>query len=436
VRTISKNIFATAPIAGRSSARNLVTAALTMKNPRLNGPVSHGRAKRSDSTSRIRFTQRAERRMKRARSLRILATHYPACFLELARHGSGDPASFRQPPAIAAAGEHEIMTQRFRLLRLKPVAGVFAAASRLLAATASFAQDKPSVQIRIGLQKSSTLIAVLRANGELEKALAPLGVKVLWAEFSSGLPPLESLGVGNLDFGADVADTVPIFAQAAGSKLAYVAEESASPSAQAILVAKNSPIKTLADLKGKKVAVTKGAGSHYLLLAALGKAGLNFKDIAPAYLAPADGRAAFVSNNVDAWVAWDPFLTSAQQQSGAKVLSDGNNGLASYKRYYLASETFADRRSDVLNIVFAKLRDTGKWVKANPKEAATLLAGLWGIDAPTVEEANSHRSYGVGAVKSASLTEQQKIANAFFDEGLIPKKIDTTAVKIWTPNVP
>lgn len=148
------------------------------------------------------------------------------------------------------------MTQPFRTF-----AGLFAAASLMLAATASFAQDKPDDQIRIGLQKSSTLIAVLRANGELDKALAPLGVKVSWHEFSSGLPLLESLGVGNLDFGADVADTVPIFAQAAGSKLAYVAEESASPAAQAILVAKDSPIKTLADLKGKKIAVTKGAGS-------------------------------------------------------------------------------------------------------------------------------------------------------------------------------
>ena len=103
----------------------------------------------------------------------------------------------------------------------RPIAGLLAAASVLLAATASFAQsDKPADQIRIGLQKSSTLIAVLRANGELDKALAPLGVKVSWHEFSSGLPLLESLGVGNLDFGADVADTVPIFAQAAGSKLA------------------------------------------------------------------------------------------------------------------------------------------------------------------------------------------------------------------------
>ncbi len=228
-------------------------------------------------------------------------------------------------------------------------------------------------------------------------------MKVSWHEFSSGLPLLESLGVGNLDFGADVADTVPIFAQAAGSKLAYVAEESPSPGAQAILVHPDSSIKAIADLKGKKVAVTKGAGSHYLLLAALAKSGLTFKDITPAYLAPADGRAAFVSNNVDAWVAWDPFLTSAQRQSTATILSDGSNGLASYKRYYLASEPFAEKRSDVLNIVFAKLRETGDWVKAHPKDAAKLLASLWGIDAETVEEANSHRSYGVGAVTPAGL---------------------------------
>ncbi|MEH2476282.1 sulfonate transport system substrate-binding protein [Nitrobacteraceae bacterium AZCC 2161] len=287
--------------------------------------------------------------------------------------------------------------------------------------------------IRIGYQKSSTLTAVLKTNGELEKALAPLGVRVSWHEFSSGLPLLEAINTGNVDFGADVADTVPLFAQAAGAKLAYIAEESASPSAQAILVSAESPIKTVADLKGKKVAVTKGAGSHFLLLAALGKAGLSFKDISPAYLPPADGRIAFVGGNVDAWVAWDPFLTSAQRASNARVLTDGGNGLASYKRYYLSSAAFADRRGDVLNVIYRKLDETGKWVKAHPKDAATLLAGLWGIDAATVEEANSHRSYQVGAVTAQGLSEQQRIANAFFAEGLIPVKVDAADAKIWAP---
>ena len=317
---------------------------------------------------------------------------------------------------------------------IKSIVGILAAVT-IAAVTSAVAQTPPSDTIRIGYQKSSTLTAVLKTNGALEKALAPLGVQVSWHEFTSGLPLLEAINTNNIDFGADVADTVPLFAQAAGARLAYIAEEAASPSAQAILVGPESPIRTLADLKGKKVAVTKGAGSHFLLLAALAKSGLNFKDISPAYLTPADGRAAFIGGNVDAWVAWDPFLTSAQRQSNARVLSDGSNGLASYKRYYLSSAAFADRRGDVLNIIFGKLDETGQWVKAHPKDAAALLAGLWGIDAATVEEANSHRSYKVGVVTAPGLSEQQRIADAFYSEGLLPVKVDAGNAKIWTPKL-
>lgn len=316
--------------------------------------------------------------------------------------------------------------------RIRPITRRLALGALSLLAMSALAQASAE-EIRIGYQKSSTLMAILKTNGELEKALAPLGVTVSWHEFTSGLPLLEAINVGSVDFGADVADTVPIFAQAAGAKIAYVAEEAPSPSAQAILVPKDSAVKTIGDLKGKKVAVTKGAGSHFLLLAALAKSGLSFKDISPAYLTPADGRAAFVSGNVDAWVAWDPFLTSASRQSGARVLADGSDGLASYKRYYLASAAFAERRSDALNVIFDRLAATGKWVKANPKEAATILATLWGIDAAAVEEANSHRSYQVGAVTLPGLSEQQRIADAFYAEHLIPKKVDTTDVKIWAP---
>jgi sulfonate transport system substrate-binding protein len=316
--------------------------------------------------------------------------------------------------------------------RIVSIVGAVAAIA-LVSATSISAQTPPSDTIRIGYQKSSTLTAILKTNGELEKALAPLGVRISWHEFTSGLPLLEAINTGNIDFGADVADTVPLFAQAAGARLAYIAEEAASPSAQAILVGAESPIKTLTDLKGKKVAVTKGAGSHFLLLAALAKSGLSFKDISPAYLTPADGRAAFIGGNVDAWVAWDPFLTSAQRQSNARVLSDGSNGLASYKRYYLSSAAFADRRGDVLNAIFGKLDETGKWVKAHQDDAAALLAGLWGIDAATVKEANSHRSYKVGVVTATGLSEQQRIADAFFAEGLLPVKVNAGDAKIWTP---
>lgn len=302
-----------------------------------------------------------------------------------------------------------------------------------VSAAPSWSQSNPTDTVRIGLQRSSTLTAILRANGELEKALAPLNVKVSWHEFTSGLPLLEALNLGNVDVSADVADTVPVFAQAAGAKLVYIAEETASPAAQAILVPANSPIKSLSELKGKKIAVTKGAGSHYLLLAALKSAGVNFKEISPAYLTAADGRAAFVSNNVDAWVAWDPFLTIAQRQSGARVLSDGSGGLANYKRYYLASEKYAKAKNDVLKIFYQKLDETGRWVNAEPKAAAALLSGLWSIDADTVEQALRNRTHKIGTVTRDGLSEQQKIADSFVTEGVLPKPIDTTDVTIWSP---
>jgi sulfonate transport system substrate-binding protein len=243
---------------------------------------------------------------------------------------------------------------------------------------------------------------------------------------------MEALNAGQIDVSADVADTVPIFAQAAGARITYIAQEAPSPDAQAILVPEASPAKTVADLRGKRVAVTKGAGSHYLLLAALAEAGMTFKDITPAYLTPADGRAALTSGGVEAWVAWDPFLSAARQQSGARVLRDGT-GLSLYKRYYLAADPYVAANGPVLAALFGQLAETGAWVKAQPDEAAARLAPLWKIEPEVILRANARRSYRVEPVTRAGLSEQQKIADAFRAEGLLPRPVDASALAIWEP---
>jgi sulfonate transport system substrate-binding protein len=287
--------------------------------------------------------------------------------------------------------------------------------------------------VRIGYQKSSTLITLLKTQGTLEKALKADGIDVTWHEFPSGLPLLEALNVGNVDISADVADTVPIFAQAAQAKLTYFAQEAPSHQAQAIVVRKDSPIQQLADLKGKKIAVTKAAGTHYLLIAALNKAGLAFSDIEPAYLTPADGRAAFENNKVDAWVTWEPFLTSVQRQLPTRTLADGT-GLASYKRYYLTGTPYAKAHPEVLKVVYEQLHQAGEWVKSHPRDTAKVLGPLWGnLDVDTVEAANAHRSYEVQPVALDQLGEQQKIADAFFKAGLLPKAVDAQDVQVWKP---
>lgn len=299
----------------------------------------------------------------------------------------------------------------------------------LISALSAHAQT----ELRIGYQKSSTLISLLKNQGTLEKTLAKQDVKLSWHEFASGQPLLEALNVGNIDLSADVADTVPVFAQAAGAQLAYFAQETPSPQAQAIIVRNDAALHSLADLKGKKVAVTKAAGAHYLLIAALAKAGLKFSDIQPAYLTPADGRAAFENGKVDAWVTWEPFLSAAQRQLPTRTLSDGQ-GLASYKRYYLVSTRFTQEHPAVLKSVFAELVKTGDWLRANPQQAAELLGPLWGnLDPATVEQANARRSYQVQAVKPDDLAEQQKIADAFFAANLLPKQVDTRVVATWNP---
>lgn len=299
-------------------------------------------------------------------------------------------------------------------------------------AAAPLAHAQARATVRIGYQKSSTLIAVLKVQGTLEQQLAPLGVQPAWHEFTSGLPLLEALNLDNLDFSADVADTVPVFAQAAGARLTFVAQEAPSPSAQAILVKPDSPLRSVSDLKGKKVGFAKAAGAHYLLIAALDKAGLSLADIQPAYLTPADGRAAFERGAIDAWVVWDPFLAAAQRQAQARVLADGT-GIASYQRYYLASTRYAQARPDVLRVIYAELEKAGRWVKQNPREAAQLLAPVWGLDAATIEQANGRRSYAVRPVVPGVLSEQQKIADAFLAEKLLPRRVDALDADLFQP---
>jgi sulfonate transport system substrate-binding protein len=284
--------------------------------------------------------------------------------------------------------------------------------------------------LRIGYQKSSTLMILLKSRGTLERALAPLGVE--WHEFASGLPLLEALNVGALELSADVADAVPPFALAAGAKLTYFAIESPSPQAQAIVVPKGSPITSVAQLKGCKVAFARGAGAHYLLLAALARQGLSIADIEPAYLAPADGRAAFEGGSVAAWVTWDPYLTAVQHQSQARVLQDGA-GLASYRRFYLAATPFAQRRPDVLALVYTELQRAGEWVKRYPAAAAEWNAPLVGVDTPTMSAANEHRTYKVRPVDAAALAEQQRIADVFSAAQVLPHRVAVAESPVWRP---
>ncbi|MEY9689773.1 FMNH(2)-dependent alkanesulfonate monooxygenase [Bradyrhizobium ottawaense] len=219
----------------------------------------------------------------------------------------------------------------------------------------SYGQDKV---VRIGYQKYGKLV-LLKSKATLEPKLAADGYKVVWTEFPSGPPLLEALNVGAIDFG-NTGEAPPIFAQAAGAAIQYVAYEPPAPKGEAILVPKDSPLKSVADLKGKKVALNKGSNVHYLLVKALEKAGVKYSEVEPVFLAPADARAAFERGAVDAWVIWDPFQAAAEAATGARTLADGTGIVANYQ-FYFASKKFLGANPEIVDVVLAELSTVDDW---------------------------------------------------------------------------
>ncbi|QRG09106.1 sulfonate ABC transporter substrate-binding protein [Xanthobacter dioxanivorans] len=304
-----------------------------------------------------------------------------------------------------------------RSLARRSFALLAAGLATALAAAPALAQEKV---VRIGYQKYGTLI-LLKNKGLLEARLKPLGYTVKWAEFPAGPQLLEALNAGAIDFG-NTGEAPPIFAQAAGAPLVYVGFEPAAPQGEAILVPKDSPLKTVADLKGKTVALNKGSNVHYLLVKALEKAGVAYADIKPAFLTPADARAAFERGAVDAWAIWDPFQAAAEKTIEARQLADGT-GIVSNYQFYFSTKAFVDQAPQVVDAVLAGVAEVGAWVKANPKAAAAEFSPLIGIPAPILEVALARQQYDVKPLTPDVAAQQQQVADAFAALGLIPKPV-------------
>ncbi|MBI2771009.1 MAG: sulfonate ABC transporter substrate-binding protein [Burkholderiales bacterium] len=293
-------------------------------------------------------------------------------------------------------------------------------AAALLIVPAARAQTKG--ELRIGFQKGASLLVLQKAQGSIEKKVAPLGFGVKWVEFPAGPQLLEGLNVGAVDFGF-VGEAPPIFAQAAGAKFYYIGHDPAAPLAEAIVVRKDSPIKSVAELKGKKIALNKGSNVHYLLVRLLEKNGLKLADVTPVYLPPADARAAFESKNVDAWVIWDPYTAAAEKQVGARILADGTGGVANNYQFYLGERGFVEKNPQVIRAVFEDSVEKGKWVKANLRQAAEIIAPLQGLPVEVTEASLRRYEFNVQPLTDAVIAQQQQIADTFTALKLIPKAI-------------
>src|SRR5690606_22675646 len=145
-----------------------------------------------------------------------------------------------------------------------------------------------------------------------------------------------------------------------------------------------SPIRSVAELKGKKVALNKGSNVHYFLVKLLEKHGLKYADVNVVFLPPADARAAFEKGSVDAWAIWDPFAAAAEKTLDARLLADAT-GVVGNRAYYFSSLPYADKNTDVLRVAIEEINKLDIWAKLNRDLLAAELAPLFGIPKPVLE---------------------------------------------------
>jgi aliphatic sulfonates family ABC transporter substrate-binding protein len=283
-------------------------------------------------------------------------------------------------------------------------------------------------EIRIGYQKIGALLA-LKGQGTLEKRLAAQGVAVKWVEFQSGPPLIEALNAGSIDFGY-TGDTPPLFAQAAGVDFVYVAAFPAPGRSSAIVVRDGAGIASLADLRGKKIAVTKGSSAQNVLVQVLAKAGVAYADVQPVYLQPADAGAALRNGSVDAWSIWDPFFALAEAYPGVHVLTTAY-GVAPSNNFFLASRSFATANPAIVRDVIDEAQKVARWAQTHQAEYAQVLSDASGVDLDAEKKAVARGDYDIVPLSPGIVKQEQAIADTFTTLGLLPHSIVVRA-NVWT----
>jgi sulfonate transport system substrate-binding protein len=306
--------------------------------------------------------------------------------------------------------------------RLAAVLAVLALAAGCTPAAGSTPSD--GTVLRVGDQKAGSR-ALLSAAGLLKGTSYRIG----WSEFPAGPPLLEALNAGAIDIGA-VGDTPPVFAAAAGSRITLVAATYSAPRGSVLLVPKDSPITSLAGLKGRKVALAKGSSANAHLLNALKQAGLTFADITPAYLPPADALAAFTQGSVDAWAIWDPYTALAQERTGARILADGSGGLQSGLGFNVSTPTvLADKgKEKAVRDYLGRLAKARAWTRTHHDAWAAAWAKEASIPVSAAKVSVQRADQHAVPIDAALLTAEQATADAFSDAGLVPKKVDIRSI--------
>lgn len=261
---------------------------------------------------------------------------------------------------------------------------------------------------------------VLRERGLLEQALAPHGSKVRWVQSQGSNKALEFLNAGALDFGS-TAGGAALLGRLNGNPIQALWVYS-QPEWATLVVAKDSPLTRVADLRGKRVAVTRGTDPHIFLLRALETAGLTERDLKIVPLQHADGRAALLRGDVDAWAGLDPLTAAAELEHGARLLYR-NAGYNSWGVLNVRS-AFAAEHPEVVEAVVGAYTQARDWALANPAALTELLAKETGLPAAVIERQLERTRLDTGPITADVQAAVRAAGTALQSAGVVPAEAD------------
>jgi sulfonate transport system substrate-binding protein len=286
--------------------------------------------------------------------------------------------------------------------------------------SASSAVNLSSVTLNIGDQKGTGAEAVLSAAG----LLSTLPFHVTWSDFTSGPPMLEAMASGSVDVGG-VGDAPPVFAASGGEQVEIVGARETNGDQDAVVVPKGSPITSIQQLKGKKIAYGSGSSGNYNLLTVLTKAGLTTKDVSLVNLQPAEALAAFTSGDVAAWDIWPPYVQQVVAQDGGRVLATGASYGSPYSFEVASKAAVANpAKAAAIKVYLATLDKAYVWTATHPSAWATAWGKASNLPTSIMDVAAKVDATTPAQITTATIASEQNLVNQFFAAGLIPNKVD------------
>jgi sulfonate transport system substrate-binding protein len=257
----------------------------------------------------------------------------------------------------------------------------------LVTSTSLFAADKPST-ITVDWATYNPVSMLLKDKGLLEKEFAKDGISIRWVQSAGSNKALEFLNAGSIDFGSS-AGSAALVSKINGNPIKSIYVYS-RPEWTALVTGKDSAITKIADLKGKRVAVTRGTDPHIFLVRALLSAGLSDKDIQPVLLQHADGKTALIRGDVDAWAGLDPMMAQAEVEDGAKLFY--RNAAANTWGILNVRTEFATQYPDLVKRVLATYEEARKYSLSHYDEVKKVFIAVTKLPEAVVDKQLKERT--------------------------------------------